>query len=192
MTGMAISLERLAEQDDRTHFDVFLDVFTQSLNIVEPDSDGLLDYYISTIKVIEMYEENCPQSGLIMPLLMTTLDIAAEYGMKVHFPGATVALYEYQRDKFIGYSEYFSPVSFNSRLASIDGKMILPYILNGQREEARSVGEEAYNLLKELLPQNPRKYLADFLSVCANLGGIYMDANELDAADRVFRQGSTA
>lgn len=81
---------------------------------------------------------------------------------------------------------------FDYRLASINNKMIIPYMSIGMIEEARLAGNIAYNILSDLFENDPNRYAVEYLEICVNLGGIYMDLDELDMAQEIFIQGALA
>lgn len=59
-------------------------------------------------------------------------------------------------------------------------------------EEARLAGNIAYNILSDLFENDPNRYAVEYLEICVNLGGIYMDLDELDMAQEIFIQGALA
>ena len=110
--------------------------------------------------------------------------------MEVGKYDVVVAVYEYQKAKLISYKSLLGQI--DDRLASINFQMILPYISIGMIEEARLAGESAYKLLSGLFEKDPDRYAVDYLEVCANLGGVYMDLDELETAKAIFKQGVIA
>lgn len=62
----------------------------------------------------------------------------------------------------------------------------------GMIKEAKLAGDSAYTILSDLFEKDPDRYAVDYLETCANLGGIYMDLDELDMAQEIFIQGALA
>ncbi len=185
---MATCLERLKEREDDSHYFAFLDSFPEYLRIKnEYSTSSFIDLCFSIISRIEQYEAECPGNGSIMTITMTVLDQAAYYAMKIRDYVAAAAIYDHQRDKLVGYSDFIS--YYDALLAGVDKKMIMPCLLAGQTEKARTVGEEAYKLLEELCADEPEEYAADLIEVCANLSGIYMEAVETEALEKVYSSG---
>lgn len=189
ITGMITCLDRLSKQEDDVYFNSFIELFTESMKMVDTEhgSDEMIGHCLSAVNMLEIYEAKCPDNMSLKVLIMTVLDKAAERCIQTNMYDATVVMYEYQRDKLISFSDMIDDIRL--RLALIDKKMLMPCILSGNRAKARTVGEEAYEVLGAFSRNEPHKYAVDFIEVCCNLGGIYMDENELDAAGTVFLQG---
>ena len=101
-----------------------------------------------------------------------------------------VTVYEYQKAKLISYKSILGKIDY--RLASINNKMIMPYMSIGKIEEAKLAGDSAYMILSDLFENDPDKYAVEYLEICVNLGGIYMALDELDMAQELFIQGALA
>ena len=192
MYGMGNCLTCLSESKKKIYHDGFIRIFSESLTLIDttPGSDDLINHCTSIINVIEEYEDKYPNEFLLKSLIMTTIDKSAEYGMAKGKFNAVVIFYEYQRAKLFDYSEIL--VQFDFRLASIESKMVMPYIQTGKIKLAREVGEESYGIIKDFYNEQKEKYAFDFLRICSNLGGVYLDMNKLDDAEEIFNQGLDA
>lgn len=190
--GMTTCLKRLAEQEDEAYYYGYLDIFSEYLSMqgVGQNSEELTDRCLSNINLIELFESQYPDIMLFKPLIMTSLDKAAERCMEVGKYDVVVTVYEYQKAKLISYKSILGKIDY--RLASINNKMIMPYMSIGKIEEAKLAGDSAYMILSDLFGNDPDRYAVEYLEICVNLGGIYMDLDELDMAQEIFIQGALA
>lgn len=180
----------LDKQEATTYADKFNKFFAESLDnfpLSKQQVDGLIEYVFFVIQMIETYEADYPDVILLKSLKMETLEEAASYSMmKESAPAAAVAFYECQRNKLVEDSDMVSDVEL--RFALINKKLILPYILTGQIREAMKAGNDAVKIISDLCKDDPEQYANDYIEICSNLGGIYLDSNELDMAEKVLYQ----
>lgn len=188
MDDMAECLGCLVFQEESDiYYDEFIEIFLKYLNNFSSlaNSNNFVEYVFLIIQKLETLEIDYPYVILLKPLIMEVLEQAAKYAMmKKELSVAAIRFYEYQRYKLIEYSDIIDDVEL--RLVSIDKKMLLPYMFSGKLQEAKRAGAEALEILSTLCKNDPEKYVGDYIEICSNLGGIYMDANELDMAYEIF------
>lgn len=74
-------------------------------------------------------------------------------------------------------------------VASVENSAMVPNILAGRIDVAKEYGIEAWTINEALYECDPERYTVQMLDICNNLGGIYLDENELESAEKLISLG---
>lgn len=187
MAGMTICMKQVSQSEDDLYYNAFFDFYHEYIGAIDSEnmSEDIIIFTISAAGQLDRLAASALGNAYLNAMTMDLFEKGAAYGMNNNMPEVAMELYERQRDKLIGYSGSFD---VSSRIARVDANLIMPYVLCREPESAKIVGAEAYDIMCELYEENPKKYASDLFDICSNLGGVYMDANELDEARKVLTQ----
>ena len=152
----------------------------------ESEEDTIL-FCIWVAQILEVCIDKMPEEMILYGLLMDTLEKAVNYGMSGKYQ-VTVMACEYQRDILSGFSD---DPERDPNFADINKKEIVPCILAGRRAKAFERGMAALDVYMHLYETDQDKYAPDVFEICLNVGGLYMDIDDLKKAEMLFDLAET-
>ena len=152
----------------------------------ESEEETIL-FCIWVAQILEISIDKMPEVIILYSLIMDTLEKAVNYGMSGKYQ-VTVMACEYQRDI---YSRFSDNPERDLNFAGINRKEIVPCILAGRRAKAFERGMTALKMYMRLYEDDQDEYASGVFEICLNVGGLYMDIDELKKAEMLFNLAET-
>lgn len=185
MDALITCISSLAETNNEAYYDGYMKFLRKAEDILEkePIAYQSTNYYFGILAQIEKAENSYPDNPWLRALIMETVEKAEIFSVNTNQYADASEFYNYQRDKLIDYDEFMDIDPF---IAKVDKNSMVPNILAGKSDVARKYGAEAFNIYLKLYERDEEQYAGPFIELCSNLGGIYLDADELETAENLF------